>query len=107
MRLAQTSGKPITHVARDLGISDTSIHQWRKESWQNIARRPSQAVGISHLKKKKSVASSASWKWWLLDITASRRTQHDGNILRRAMELELLQQGPGRLSSFPRDAQRV
>jgi transposase len=31
VRLAQTSGKPITHVARELGISDTSIHQWRKE----------------------------------------------------------------------------
>lgn len=23
--------EPITHVARELGISDTSIHQWRKE----------------------------------------------------------------------------
>jgi transposase len=31
VRLAQTSGKPITHIARGLGISDTSIHQWRKE----------------------------------------------------------------------------
>ena len=31
VRLAQTSGKPITHIARDLGISDTSIHQWCKE----------------------------------------------------------------------------
>ena len=31
VRLAQTSGKPITHIARELGISDTSIHQWRKE----------------------------------------------------------------------------
>jgi len=31
VRLAQTSGKPITQIARDLGISDTSIHQWRKE----------------------------------------------------------------------------
>jgi len=29
--LAQTSGKPIAQVARKLGISDTSIHQWRKE----------------------------------------------------------------------------
>ena len=48
VRLAQTSGKPITHVARELGISDTSIHQWRKElaehgleafpgSWQQTA----------------------------------------------------------------------
>lgn len=31
MRLAQTSGKPIAQVARELGISDPSIHQWRKE----------------------------------------------------------------------------
>src|SRR5260370_26008231 len=31
VRLAQTSGKPITHVARELGISDISIPQWRKE----------------------------------------------------------------------------
>jgi transposase len=31
VRLAQTSGKSITQVARELGISDTSIHQWRKE----------------------------------------------------------------------------
>jgi transposase len=31
VRLAQTSGKPITQVARELGISDTSIHRWRKE----------------------------------------------------------------------------
>jgi transposase len=31
VRLAQTNGKPITHIARELGISDTSIHQWRKD----------------------------------------------------------------------------
>jgi transposase len=31
VRLAQTSGKPIAQVACELGISDTSIHQWRKE----------------------------------------------------------------------------
>jgi transposase len=29
VRLAQSSGKPIAQVARELGISDTSIHQWR------------------------------------------------------------------------------
>jgi len=28
---AQTSGKSIAQVARELGISDTSIPQWRKE----------------------------------------------------------------------------
>jgi transposase len=32
VRLAQTSGKPIEQVARELGISATSIHQWRKEA---------------------------------------------------------------------------
>lgn len=31
VRLAQTSGKPLAQVARELGILDTSIHQWRKE----------------------------------------------------------------------------
>ncbi len=34
VRLTQTSGKSITQVARELGISDTSIHQWRKELTQ-------------------------------------------------------------------------
>jgi|SRR5579863_1546975 len=31
VRLAQTSGKPIAQIARELGISNSSIHQWRKE----------------------------------------------------------------------------
>jgi transposase len=31
VRLAQTSGKSIVQVARELGISATSIHQWRKD----------------------------------------------------------------------------
>jgi len=31
VRLAQTSGNPIAQGARELGISDTSMHQWRKE----------------------------------------------------------------------------
>jgi transposase len=31
VRLAQTSGKSIAQVARELGISDSAIHQWRKE----------------------------------------------------------------------------
>jgi transposase len=35
VQLAQTSGKPITQVARELGISDTSLHGWRKELAQN------------------------------------------------------------------------
>jgi transposase len=35
VRLAQTSGKPIAQVARELGISDTSIHQWRRELAQH------------------------------------------------------------------------
>jgi len=35
VRLAQTSGKAITQVARELGISDTSIPEWRKELAQH------------------------------------------------------------------------
>ena len=35
VRLVQTSGKSIAQVGRLLGISDTSIHQWRKELAQH------------------------------------------------------------------------
>jgi transposase len=31
VRLAQTSGKPLAQIARELGISDSAIHGWRKE----------------------------------------------------------------------------
>ena len=31
VRLVQTSGKSITQIARELGISDRAIHHWRKE----------------------------------------------------------------------------
>ncbi|GHO86985.1 transposase [Dictyobacter formicarum] len=35
VRLANTSGKPITEIARDLGISDSTIHNWRKQFAQH------------------------------------------------------------------------
>ena len=35
VQLAHRSGKAITHVAREPGISDTSMHQWRKELAQH------------------------------------------------------------------------
>jgi transposase len=31
VRLVETSGKPIAQIARELGISDSAIHTWRKE----------------------------------------------------------------------------
>lgn len=57
VRLAQTSGKPITQVARELGISDTSIHQWRKEltahgheAFPGSGHQTAQEDDISHIK---------------------------------------------------------
>jgi transposase len=59
VRLAQTSGKPITHIARDLGISDTSIHQWRKElaehsqeAFPGNGHQPAQEEEIRRLKRE-------------------------------------------------------
>jgi transposase len=51
VRLAQTSGKPIAQVARELGISDTSIHQWRKELTEQVAY-PSLRVDIEKRERK-------------------------------------------------------
>src|SRR5215472_15965847 len=31
VRLVETSGKPIAQIARELGISDSAIHNWRKD----------------------------------------------------------------------------
>jgi transposase len=31
VRLVQTLGKPIAQIARELGISDSALHGWRKE----------------------------------------------------------------------------
>jgi transposase len=31
VRLAQISGKSMTQIARDLGISDSALHSWRKQ----------------------------------------------------------------------------
>jgi transposase len=30
VRLMETSGKSITQIARDLGVSDSALHSWRK-----------------------------------------------------------------------------
>ena len=35
VRLAQTSGKPIAQIARELGISDSAIHGWKRELEQH------------------------------------------------------------------------
>ena len=31
VQLARSSKKPIAQIARDLGISDSALHQWRKQ----------------------------------------------------------------------------
>ncbi|GAC1624678.1 MAG: hypothetical protein NVS4B7_15320 [Ktedonobacteraceae bacterium] len=31
VQLAETSGKSLTQIARDLGISDSALHAWRKQ----------------------------------------------------------------------------
>jgi len=49
VQLAQTSGKLISQIARELGISDTRVHQWRKE----LAEHASEAFpGSGHQQEK-------------------------------------------------------
>ncbi len=63
VRLAQTSGKPIAQVARELGISDTSIHQWRKdlaaqgdEAFPGSGHQTAQEEELRRLKRELEVA---------------------------------------------------
>lgn len=62
VRLMQTSGKPIAQVARDLGISDTSLHQWRKElaahgteAFPGSGHQPAQEEELRHLRRELEV----------------------------------------------------
>ena len=56
--LAQSSGKPIAQVALELGISDSSIHQWRKE----LADHGAEAFPGSGPWRKKIAVSNESWR---------------------------------------------
>ena len=58
-RLTQTSGKPIAQVARELGISDTSIPEWRKEltehgpeAFPGSGHQPAQEEDVRRLKRE-------------------------------------------------------
>lgn len=67
VRLAQTSGKSITQVARDLGISDTSIHQWRKELDEH-ATEAFQGVGIRRPSRRKIVVSNEKTTYYARSV---------------------------------------
>jgi transposase len=62
VRLAQMSGKPIAQVARELGISDTSIYQWRKalaahgdEAFPGSGHQTAQEEELRRLKRELEV----------------------------------------------------
>ena len=62
VRLAQTSGKPIAQVARELGISDTAIYQWRKalaahgdEAFPGSGHQTAQEEELRRLKRELEV----------------------------------------------------
>ena len=62
VRLAQTSGKPIAQVVRELGISDTSIYQWRKalaahgeEAFPGSGHQSAQEEELRRLKRELEV----------------------------------------------------
>ncbi len=61
VRLAQTSGKPIAQVARELGISDTSIHQWKElaahggEAFPGSGHQTAQEEELRRLKRELEV----------------------------------------------------
>jgi transposase len=74
VHLAQTSGKPITQIARELGISDTSIHQWRKELTEH---GPEAFPGSGH-----QTAQEEELRRLKREL---ERTQKERDILKRAM----------------------
>jgi transposase-like protein len=62
VRLAQTSGKPITQVARELGISDTSIQKFRKDLTEHGKARLSRQRTSNDKGARRCANSSGNWK---------------------------------------------
>ena len=59
VRLAESGNKPITQIARDLGISDSAIHSWRKlygahgeQAFPGSGHQTAQEEEIRHLKRE-------------------------------------------------------
>ena len=62
VRLVQTSGKSIAQVARELGISDTSLHQWRKELAQHgTGAFPGSGHQTDGARRREASARVANW----------------------------------------------
>ena len=59
VKLAESGKKPIAQIARDLGISDSAIHSWRKlygvqgeQAFPGSGHQTAQEEEIRHLKRE-------------------------------------------------------
>jgi len=59
VKLAESGKKPITQIARDLGIADSAIHSWRKlygaqgeQAFPGSGHQTAQEEEIRHLKRE-------------------------------------------------------
>ena len=59
VQLVQTSKKPLTQIARDLGIADSTLHHWRKlfsgqgeQAFPGSGHQPPQEEEIRRLKRE-------------------------------------------------------
>jgi len=59
VQLAKTSNKPMTQIARDLGIADSTLHHWCKlfseqgeQAFPGSGHQPPQEEEIRHLKRE-------------------------------------------------------
>lgn len=88
VRLAQTSGKPITQVARELGISDTRVHQWCKqlaehgpEAFPGSGHQTALEEETRRLKRELDLRTGGcSWQWCWISL---RVGSWDGRWLQR------------------------
>jgi transposase len=62
VQLVQTSKKPLAHIARDLGIADSTLHHWRKlfseqgeQAFPGSGHQTPQEEEMRHLKRENEV----------------------------------------------------
>jgi transposase len=106
VKVAQSSGKPFTQVARDLGIADTTLHRWRQQfSEQGEQAFPGRGHQLPHDEEMRRLQRENEWLRQERDILKKRPCRYATPMMMKigytAQQREALRSRPRQWSKKP------
>ena len=99
VQLVKRSGKPMSHIARDLGVSDSALYHWCKQladqdeqAFRGSGHQTAEQEEIRRLKRELEVAVSGFYAW--LRRAPSRRSQHEQSVAPNLLNREFSATAP-------------